>query len=521
MQAENFAPQTMGDVQYYSAFIETNPQFRNANGGFSSGFYLVMDENYTDIDKITLYPNEEENHVHGAGYLDQHEFVMIEPEHYLLLSYTCQLVENLPESIEGIDGSSTAYVWSGIMQEVKDDAVVFEINTSDYPLLYESAVEKIDYAGSTLDGVIVTVGHNEVESYADGIMDYVHVNSMDYTLNDEGTVDKLLVSMRDQSAVFQFDAATGAIDWILGGKASTLSGYEDFTTVRTDDNGAAFDALTFGQHFARYINKDENGQIAGDPEISVFDNQTGMGPFIMAVPIYPVTILDDHGSYTTTEYVELTARFIQSMCGQYAVDAQRIYGTGQSMGCMTTLILASEYPDLYAACMFVDGQWDINTLSGLEGQTFVYFAAEDDANAWNGAQEVMSMFDSDEISYAYAQWDGNYSTDELSDAAQALFRENEDQYFISWLTGTIEPKTGGMGNHNSGTENGGESSGAEGNGESAGESAGEEGESTGNEGESEGESAGDGASVNSSAYHMASFDYAYNCVAVMEWLFQN
>lgn len=28
------------------------------------------------------------------------------------------------------------------------------------------------------------------------------------------------------------------------------------------------------------------------------------------------------------------------------------------MGCMTTLILASEYPDLYAACMFVDGQWD-------------------------------------------------------------------------------------------------------------------------------------------------------------------
>lgn len=244
-------------------------------------------------------------------------------------------------------------------------------------------------------------------------------------------------------------------------------------------------------------------------------------PTIVAVPTYPVTILDDHGSYTTTEYVELTARFIQSMCGQYAVDAQRIYGTGQSMGCMTTLILASEYPDLYAACMFVDGQWDINTLSGLEGQTFVYFAAEDDANAWNGAQEVMSMFDSDEISYAYAQWDGNYSTDELSDAAQALFRENEDQYFISWLTGTIEPKTGGMGNHNSGTENGGESSGAEGNGESAGESAGEEGESTGNEGESEGESAGDGASVNSSAYHMASFDYAYNCVAVMEWLFQN
>ena len=26
--------------------------------------------------------------------------------------------------------------------------------------------------------------------------------------------------------------------------------------------------------------------------------------------------------------------------------------------------------------------------------------------------------------------------------------------------------------------------------------------------------------INSSLYHMASFDYAYNCVAVMEWLFE-
>lgn len=289
VMAENFAPQTFADGQYYSAFIELNPQFRNANGGFSSGYYLLMDENYADIEQICLYANDEENHVHGAGYLDQHEFVMIEPGHYLLLSYTCQLVENLPESLEGIDGGNSAYVWSGIMQEVKDGEVICEINTSDYPLLYESAVEKIDYAGSTLDGVVVTVGQNEVESFADGIMDYVHVNSMDYTLNDEGTMDKLLVSMRDQSAVYQFNAATGAIDWILGGKASTLTGYEDYTTLRTDDNGAAFDALTFGQHFARYTNRDENGQIEGNPEISVFDNQTGMGPFIMAVPIPTLT----------------------------------------------------------------------------------------------------------------------------------------------------------------------------------------------------------------------------------------
>ncbi len=234
-------------------------------------------------------------------------------------------------------------------------------------------------------------------------------------------------------------------------------------------------------------------------------------PTIVAVPTYPETILDDHGSYTTTEYVELTKRYIDYMSSEYAVDTNRIYGTGQSMGCMTTLILASEYPDLYAACMFVDGQWDISTLTGLENQTFVYFAAEDDTNAWNGAQEVMSMFDTDSVSYKYAQWDGNWSVDELSTAAQELFALDEDQYFISWATGTIEPKSGGMGG--SGAPSGG-FGGPGGSGSSSGFGG------PGGSGSSSGMSGGPSGGTNSSSYHMASFDYAYNCVAVMEWLFQ-
>ena len=234
-------------------------------------------------------------------------------------------------------------------------------------------------------------------------------------------------------------------------------------------------------------------------------------PTIVAVPTYPETILDDHGSYTTTEYVELTKRYIDYMSSEYAVDTNRIYGTGQSMGCMTTLILASEYPDLYAACMFVDGQWDISTLTGLENQTFVYFAAEDDTNAWNGAQEVMSMFDTDSVSYKYAQWDGNWSVDDLSAAAQELFSADEDQYFISWATGTIEPKSGGMGG--AGAPSGGFGGGS---GEKPSGSFG----GPGGSGDSSGMSGGVSGGANSSSYHMASFDYAYNCIAVMEWLFQ-
>ena len=233
-------------------------------------------------------------------------------------------------------------------------------------------------------------------------------------------------------------------------------------------------------------------------------------PSIVAVPTYPEVILDDHGSYTTTEYVELTKRFIDCMAAEYAVDADRIYGTGQSMGCMTTLILASEYPGLYAGCMFVDGQWDITTLKGLEEQTFVYFAAEDDTNAWNGAQEVMEMFDADSVSYVYARWDGTWSPEQLSAAAAELFAADEDRYFISWETGTIEPKSGAGG----GGGFGGPGAGGSGFG---GPAAGESG--SGLSGSAPSGAAPEGG-VNSSSYHMASFDYAYNCAAVIEWLFR-
>lgn len=248
-----------------------------------------------------------------------------------------------------------------------------------------------------------------------------------------------------------------------------------------------------------------------------------VNPSIVAVPTYPETILDDHSGYTTTEYVELTKRFIDYLSGEYAVDTDRIYSTGQSMGCMTTLILASEYPDLYAACMFVDGQWDVSALKGLKDQTFVYFAAEDDTNAWNGAQEVMSMFEEEGVDYLYEQWDGTCSVDELSEATASLFTDSaQKHYFISWKSGTIDTgnaSSGGSMSDAGNTSTGGQMGDKENNGERPDFADGNKPDFAADGGQQNGEQRGMGAGGGAS-YHMASFDYAYNCVAVMEWLFQ-
>ncbi len=157
---------------------------------------------------------------------------------------------------------------------------------------------------------------------------------------------------------------------------------------------------------------------------------------IVAVPTYPETILDDHGSYTTTEYVDLTPRMINTIAETYAVDTNRIYGTGQSMGCMTMMITAANDPDLFAACMFVDGQWDVNELTGLAGQTFSYFAAEGDSRAYEGMQELLPLLEENGAVSVSAQLDAKAEQDVQEQGAQELIGQDAQIYAITWALGS-------------------------------------------------------------------------------------
>jgi predicted peptidase len=191
---------------------------------------------------------------------------------------------------------------------------------------------------------------------------------------------------------------------------------------------------------------------------------------IVVVPAYPEVILDDHDAYTMTEYVEMTARLVESLKTEYAVDPDRVYGTGQSMGAMTTMYLAAQYPDLYAAELIVSGQWDVSELSGLAGETFVYTAAAGDDKASTGQTEVEQMLTDAGIAYSSATFDATWSAEESAAAAAELLASGDSANFATFAEGTVL--------------------------EAAGSSGGMGGE------------------------HMASFQPAYEITALRDWLFQ-
>ncbi len=187
-------------------------------------------------------------------------------------------------------------------------------------------------------------------------------------------------------------------------------------------------------------------------------------PAFVMVPAFTETVVDDN--WNVSGQVETAVRLISELQSTYSIDPGRIYTTGQSMGCMTSLYLNSKYPDLFAASMYVSGQWDVSVLKGMEGQKFFYITAGGDVKASGGQDDVMAMFDTDDIPYSYGTWSAQDSEEEQSAVAGQLISLGLDANMVRFETGTVF-KEG-----ESGTE------------------------------------------------HMASFNYGYRLVAVRDWLFE-
>lgn len=188
--------------------------------------------------------------------------------------------------------------------------------------------------------------------------------------------------------------------------------------------------------------------------------------------VFPDVVMDDNsGSYVASEYAEFMPDIVTSIAERYGADTSRIYGTGQSMGAMTTMYVAAQNPDLYAAVLIVDGQWDISTLQGLEDVSFIYITAGGDEKATTGQTEVKEMFAADGVNYAeISDLDASLLDDadtksEIEDAVAAMLAEGSEHNFITWTAGSVLTNYGGSGSE-----------------------------------------------------HMASFDYAYKLECVRDWI---
>lgn len=174
----------------------------------------------------------------------------------------------------------------------------------------------------------------------------------------------------------------------------------------------------------------------------VTDEEQARHASFVLVPAFTGTVTTDN--WEADPQIDATVKLIGQLEGEYSIDADRLYTTGQSMGCMSSLYLNSKYPDLFAASLYVSGQWDISVLSGMENQKFFYVTAGGDEKASGGQDEVMAMFDKDGVAYSYGTWSAQDSAEAQDTAVEALLSEGLDANMIRFETGTVfkEGQTG-------------------------------------------------------------------------------
>ena len=130
----------------------------------------------------------------------------------------------------------------------------------------------------------------------------------------------------------------------------------------------------------------------------------------------------------------------QNLIAEKAIDANRVYTTGQSMGGMISFYLNSIEPNFFAASMFVGSQWDINVLKPLEKAKFIYTVSAGDSKASAGMAQVGKMLKQDKVSYAETEFSAKLPQTEQDAKVQQMLAQGKHINFIRFTPNTVIPE---------------------------------------------------------------------------------
>ena len=156
------------------------------------------------------------------------------------------------------------------------------------------------------------------------------------------------------------------------------------------------------------------------------------------VPHYAEAIVNDR--FETTMHFDLTVDLINSITNHYSINKQRLYATGQSMGCMSMLEMNIKYPHMFAAALLRAGQWNPDTISAIAENNVWVLVSEGDDRAFNGMNACMSSLESVGAKISRAVWNARASEADQADVVQAMIAESKNIKYTMFENGTVVPE---------------------------------------------------------------------------------
>lgn len=154
---------------------------------------------------------------------------------------------------------------------------------------------------------------------------------------------------------------------------------------------------------------------------------------IVVAPEYPVITVDDNWNYS--HHLDATIALIRNLQKRYSIDANRIYTTGQSMGCMSSIVMMLKEPDLFAGALLVAGKWNPSLMAPLASQNVWIISCDGDMSSSQLQGQAVELWRSEGSSVSEATWDMTLSGDELSQCAAEMVAEGNHLLFTHFTGG--------------------------------------------------------------------------------------
>ena len=132
----------------------------------------------------------------------------------------------------------------------------------------------------------------------------------------------------------------------------------------------------------------------------------------MLAPQYSVQVVNDESQ--ATPELEATVALVKHLTQIYAIDSNRIYATGQSMGGMMAIAMNAKYPNLFAASYLVACQWDPDVTASMAKNKIFILVSQGDKKAFPGMNAITQVLAKNGGKVARAQIDGTDSTEEIN-----------------------------------------------------------------------------------------------------------
>lgn len=162
-------------------------------------------------------------------------------------------------------------------------------------------------------------------------------------------------------------------------------------------------------------------------------------PSFVVVPAFAGPQATVNDAWEISDEAKLVPEVLAKISSEYSVDTKKIYTTGQSGGGMLSFYFNLQYPELFAASMFVSSQWNPDEIAQFADKKFFYITSAADSKASVGMAQMKAAFDSNGTTYAETEFSAQLPMSEKEAKIRELLEANNTHNLVRFTTGTVMP----------------------------------------------------------------------------------